>query len=324
VIDSKPKQYNKEYKLRGDIIYQVYGVHEGREEDMFWGSFRTLQEAQAEVEKIKLREIDGQNWAAKYHNKGFAIREKIVDTDFEIPSCPKPRDKYVIKAVANNPPGTWPLTTVEVYRRNLTSGVPEQICKYERRYSMLHTFEPFRQGNREYALISRDYTKTAVLDLTSGEVIAEEVDEPGFCPVGFYVPDWWDINNGSIIPGSKYWDTDKEWPNGDFGFVWGCYWGDDSSWKVQYLDLSQIQQGLIKRQERFGYVELATSGFENPSLKFDERGPDRSNPPHFIHLWKEDGIVSVTFAVEMSFDLASGKAYGWERKSSDAEIYPIM
>lgn len=32
-----------------------------------------------------------------------------------------------------------------------------------------------------------------------------------------------------------------ELPKGDFGFVWGCIWGDDSSWKVQYLDLSRIR-----------------------------------------------------------------------------------
>src|SRR5206468_249746 len=125
---------------------------------------------------------------------------------------------------------------------------------YERNCGMLQTFEPFRQGKRELALISREYTKTAVLDLTSGEVIAEESESTpggGFCPVGFYVPDWWDLNDGSVIPGSEYWDDDNEWPTGDFGFVWGCYWGDDTSWKVQYLDLCCVQEGVIAREERF-------------------------------------------------------------------------
>jgi hypothetical protein len=41
-----------------------------------------------------------------------------------------------------------------------------------------------------------------------------------------------------------------------FGFVAGCIWGDDSSWKLQYLDLSQAAQGTIGREERFGYLEL--------------------------------------------------------------------
>ena len=93
---------------------------------------------------------------------------------------------------------------------------------------MLGTFEPFRRGSREFALISRDYTRTAVLDLTSGRVVAEEPGKSGgasgegFCPAGFYVPDWSDLHTGSVIPGSEYWNADQEWPNGDFGFVWGC------------------------------------------------------------------------------------------------------
>ena len=303
--------------MRGDIIYQVYGMHEGRKEDVFCDAFHTLQDAQAEVEKLEAREMNGRSWAAQYHNKGFAIREQVVDTDFEVPSRPKPRDKYVIKALPKPNPGAWDSTIVEVYRRNITTGILEGVCEYERNYRILQTFEPFRQGNREFALISRDYTRTCVLDLTSGEVIAEEsldnAPGSGFCPVGFYVPDWWDVNDGSIIPGSKFWNTDDEWPIGGFGFVWGCYWGDDTTWKVQYLDLSQVQQGIIRHQERFGYIELATNGFESPCLKLDLGGLDNSSPPHFINLWRENGDTKVTFAVEMRFDLDSGVADDWRR-----------
>jgi hypothetical protein len=42
----------------------------------------------------------------------------------------------------------------------------------------------------------------------------------------------------------------------DFGFVAGCIWGDDSSWKIQYLDLSQAEKGIIRREEKFGYIVL--------------------------------------------------------------------
>lgn len=72
--------------------------------------------------------------------------------------------------------------------------------------------------------MSRDYTLSAVIDLGTGEVIAEEEEtfydeaktRPGasFCPVGFYVPDWWDVHDDSIIPGSEYWDEANEWPRG--------------------------------------------------------------------------------------------------------------
>ena len=282
----------------------------------FWELSVPFKKHNLILEKLKSKKMNGQNWAKRYHNKGLTIREEIVDTDFEIPPLPKPRDTYVIKAESKaNKPGTWESSIVEVHRRNFATATIEPICKYERNYEILQTFEPFRQGNREYALISRNYTKTAVLDLATGEVIAEESldDKPGFCPVGFYVPDWWDVNDGSKIPGSQYWTADDEWPNGDFGFVWGCYWGDDRSWKVQYLDLSQIKQGLIKREERFGYLELATNGFDNPCLKFDLLETTNSRPPHFIQLWKEFGVVKVTFAVEMEFNLLSGKADDWQR-----------
>lgn len=303
--------------MRGDLIYQVYGLHEGREADVYLGAFQTYQEALSGIEKLKAWEMNGKNWAFQYHNQGFAIREVVVDTDFEIPSRPKPRDRYVVKTTPKpNRPGTWNSTLIEVYRRTAPDNL-EQICTYERNYAMLHTFEPFRQGNREFALISRDYTRTAVLDLSSGEVIAEEPesDPPGsgFCPAGFYVPDWWDVNSADAVPGSHYWSRDNEWPNGEFGFVWGCHWGDDNSWKVQYLDLRQVSQGLIVREERFGYVELAAYGFESPSLMLERGDSEQSNPPRFIHVQNEGGVVSVTFAVEMTFDLSTGKPDVWQR-----------
>lgn len=301
--------------MRGDTVYRIYGIHEGREKDVYFGAFRTPAEAEAKIVELHAREMHGRNWAKHHHDKGFVLREAVVETDFVIPSLPKPRDKYVVRTTPKpNRPGTWDSTTVEVLRR---AGL-EKVCEYERSYSMLQTFEPFRQGDREFALISRDYTRTAVLDLGSGEVIAEEGENAGFCPVGFYVPDWWDVNDGSIIPGSEYWDEDSEWPTGDFGFVWGCYWGDDTSWKVQYLDLSGIQEGIIRREERFGYVELATSGYRSPCLTLEPKGEGRSAPPQFISTWRHDGEIEVTFEVEMKFDLKSGKPKEWERTSTEA------
>lgn len=41
-----------------------------------------------------------------------------------------------------------------------------------------------------------------------------------------------------------------------WGFVSGCVWGDDTSWKIQFLDLSQASQGILKRDDRFGYIQL--------------------------------------------------------------------
>jgi hypothetical protein len=89
---------------------------------------------------------------------------------------------------------------------------------------MLRTFEPIRQGDRDYALISPHYTATSIMDLVSGRIVAGEEPSPGgFCPVGFYVPEWWDIHEDTeqrgTLPGSKAWSSDYEWPTSNFGFV---------------------------------------------------------------------------------------------------------
>jgi hypothetical protein len=312
--------------MRGDIVFRVYGLHEGRPADTFFGAFRSRSEAEAQIAKLAAKTMNGGNWADQYHNRGFVVREHVVSTDFELPSRPKPRDNYTVKTSARpNRPGTWDSTVVEVFRRKGSGGL-ERVGEYLRNYAMLSTFEPFRQGERELALISREYTKTAVLDLASGQVIAEETESTpggGFCPVGFYVPDWWDLHDGSVIPGSEYWGGDNEWPTGQFGFVWGCHWGDDSSWKVQYLDLSRVQEGIIARDDRFGYVELATGRYVSPCVSAPS-GDSPSSPPDFIEVERHSGVTRVRFAVELQFDLSSGQVDKGQHarllRGNDAEL----
>lgn len=41
-----------------------------------------------------------------------------------------------------------------------------------------------------------------------------------------------------------------------FGFVAGASWGDDSSWKIQLLDLREVSKGVFKRTEAYGDLEL--------------------------------------------------------------------
>jgi hypothetical protein len=305
--------------MRGDIVHRIYGVHAGRDKDSYFGTYRTVAEAEAEI--VRLREWRGNEWEQQYHNRGFVIRQAAVETDFQIPELPKPRDKYVAVGTAKkNRPGAWNSTIVRIFRRGSTPSELVSICEFERNYSLLQTFEPFRKGGRDFALISRNYTKTAVLDLMSGQIVAEETESisgNGFCPVGFYVPDWWDLHDGSVIPGSPSWNDDEEWPGEPFGFVWGCFWGDDSSWKVQYLDLSGIADGSIKREDRFGYLELATTNYRPPCLNPTWEGSDKpSSPPPFISIERFEGHSKVTFAVEMQFDLGTGACREWKRTGS--------
>lgn len=132
-------------------------------------------------------------------------------------------------------PGCWNCLDVEI----LLNG--ERLGGYRRNYSSLfRTFYPFLHHGEPYALYSTDYTATRVMKLPECvDIGGEERSAYGFCPTGYMVP--YDPYVGA---------------HGDFGFVSGCIWGDDSSWKIEVLDLSQLREGKISRSARFGYIEL--------------------------------------------------------------------
>ncbi len=61
----------------------------------------------------------------------IVIRETVVQTEFEIPPRPKPRDRYFVRSTRQeNQPGAWPGSIVEVFRRAIDGGQPEKVCEY--------------------------------------------------------------------------------------------------------------------------------------------------------------------------------------------------
>lgn len=165
------------------------------------------------------------------------------------------RQRYVVEAECfkkeTDSKDSWSRLRVNVFEKR--GKKKTFLGSYERNYSSLYnTFEPFEQNGKHYALISSDYTTTSVLSLPDCKIIATEGDWNcwGFCPTGFYVP--------AVGDKQIYFENDKakETMQGKFGFVCGCVWGDDGSWKIQFLDLSEIDQGKVIRDDRFGYVEL--------------------------------------------------------------------
>ena len=266
-------------------IYEVRSIARSDGKMHNWGTRYSRAEAEALLEMRTKNQV----WADKHHERWW-IEEIDTTGLFEIPPAPPPRERFSTRTTEMEPgDGTWNTLHVDVLNE-----AGRVVAGYDRNHPNLYrTFEPFRQGDRILALISTDYTATSVMDLATGKVIAaEEPHANGFCPIGFYVPDWWDINDGSVLPGATSWNEDDELPKGDFGFVWGCIWGDDTSWKIQYLDLSRVQKGEILRDERFGYVELAS----HPKL----------DPKDFIECSFYGGKCTVTFSVLASFDLDSG------------------
>lgn len=269
-------------------IYEVRSIGRDNGKVYDWGARKSYDEA-----VLLLEERFGEKhkeWAERHHSRWWI--EEIDTTDcFNIPSKPMPRDRFSTRVHDVQAEGGYG-GTLEV---EILNGDNETVANYSRNYgAMMQTFEPFRQGEKMFALVSTDYTATSVMDLSTGKIIASETpDSGGFCPVGFYVPDWWDINSGLRLPGSSTWKDDYENPKGNFGFVWGCIWGDDSSWKIQYLDLSNIQNGKILRDERFGYVKLAAT-------------PD-VHPKEFIRCQFYNGKCAVELKTETEFDLETGK-----------------
>ncbi|MHA2066688.1 MAG: hypothetical protein ACXABY_20135 [Candidatus Thorarchaeota archaeon] len=172
--------------------------------------------------------------------------------------------------------GYWNTIKIGVF-----AGV-RKVGEYERNYpSLFHTFHPFiGQDGKWNALYSPDYTSTRVLSLPDCKELGGEArDGFGFCPTSYFVPFAY-LKKSDKEEEKAYWlEVDASWSQdpepwanaktgidsgyklsfAPFGFIAGCTWGDDSSWKIQFLDLSKAHEGIIKRDARFGYIEMASS-----------------------------------------------------------------
>ena len=210
-------------------------------------------------------------------------------------------------------PGRWNGIRIGVFRTEGES--EEQIGEYERNYpNLFRTFYPFKKDEKAFALYSPDYTVTRVMELPSCKDIGgEEHNANGFCPVDLYVPSYvireYARENGEVQRYLVNEPAETDLKDSDhskvvtplqyypFGFVAGCFWGDDSSWKIQYLDLSEAERGAIKRDERFGYIEMSHGTNLKQSIDMVDYNYDPT---------EEDGL-SVIIAVRRRFDVPTGK-----------------
>lgn len=147
------------------------------------------------------------------------------------------KDKYTYSVEKKRGKKLNPHLIITIYQTN-EKGEKNKIGQYERdHHDFFLTFYPFKQGVREFALISKHYSKTSVIELPSCKVIAEEswALKDAFCPMDFYVSE----------------------QNPYLGFVAGCRFNDDTSYKIECLDLNNLQKGKIIRDNRFGYIELS-------------------------------------------------------------------
>lgn len=146
-----------------------------------------------------------------------------------------------------------------------------KIGEYKRNVETLdNTFFAFRSpyNGKDYALYSSDFTATRIMELPGClDIGGEEPDIDGFCPEDYLVP----------------WDGERFYP---FGFVAGHEIDDDLTSKIQFLDLSRVHEGIIIRDNRFGYIELPFS------MLLDEA----------ISVYGE----TVSMTIEVAFDVETG------------------
>lgn len=159
---------------------------------------------------------------------------------------------YTVKtSPISNGPNYIGSTLVEIF------GDGEKIGEYKRNYSSYgeETFCPFTQNGQDYALYSKEYTTTRVMKLPECMDLGGETgNQCGFCPVEFWIP----IEEKCIISrnSEEYEVSIHKGFHGQWGFVAGCIWGDDTTWKIQLLDLHDAANGNIKRVHEFGYHQI--------------------------------------------------------------------
>lgn len=206
------------------------------------------------------------------------------------------RKKYSIDAKpVESKPGCWNTLEVAVFQAEKDG--KKQIGRYKRNYSELYnTFVPFTQNGKDYALYSPDYTGTRIMELPSCRDIGGEGRNPnGFCPVDFFVPIYRKAKCRFKLPKNEKEHEKEIWltedacfgeteladlpeispvTSFDFGFVAGCIWGDDSNWKIQYLDLSKASEGTLKRDARFGYIHLPANMKLKDAINLNDWEPE--------------------------------------------------
>lgn len=205
-----------------------------------------------------------------------------------------------------NEPGTWNSTKVSIFRDETLIG------EYLRNYSGFgtNTFYPFELDSQWYALYSANYTATRVMKLHEDKIedwCGEESSAHGFCPVEFYVPKYIHSKHElkSQLGDSEYdsytvdcdcspEDFESELNTSEFinlnhcnfAFMCGCVWGDDTSWKLRYIDLSQVPNKVLSVTEKFGYWELPDSLTLRESIKMDGWEPGHN----WIKLYRAESL----------------------------------
>ncbi len=122
----------------------------------------------------------------------------------------------------------------------VTDHTTGKAITYKRRYANLfRTCEPFMQGDQLFLLIAPTVGSLAVIDFSSGQVVASFTMNDSFCPLDLYVPDPADADPKDTNAANA-----DDWAYGSFGFVAGFAWDTARPPTIRWVDLS----GILNRQ----------------------------------------------------------------------------
>lgn len=152
-----------------------------------------------------------------------------------------------------NGDGFWNSTKVSIFQNQ------DLIGEYIRNYPAYgdSTFFPFELDGNWFALYSASYTCTRIMKIDGNGIIdwcGEEPSNDGFCPVEFYVPKYYHYKDEILVDTVDDEIIKITYPK--FGFLSGCYWGDDSTWKLRFINLEKVTEKVLEITERFGYWVL--------------------------------------------------------------------
>ena len=135
--------------------------------------------------------------------------------------------------------GCWSVTKVEVRRGDTL------VFEFTRQYPgfALETTRIFSLGGQDILVYSENYETLNFFNLTKREAIALDDESKkqihGFCPTEILVPKFAIEDDIYICDGGITGEFH------DFAFVSGCVWGDDSSWKLNILDMRNLLTGEV-------------------------------------------------------------------------------
>jgi hypothetical protein len=181
--------------------------------------------------------------------------------------------QLIVNAVDNGK-GVWSTQDCEIWRiggNEKNEAVAATVGTFHYGYSggIQNIFKPFKHKGKWYCTYATSYTCLSVACLDKDQLV-HVADVPGdlaadgFCPAEAGVPFRIDCEEGLYADWDlDGWDFTNPSANRmnaefcDFGFYCGCVWGDDSSYKLKFIDFRDLEQGKIYTpEEPLDYYEL--------------------------------------------------------------------